>query len=712
MKRLFPFLFIGILYIIHPTSIYSQFQQNDIFINEFYVNPSINEGKEYVELVVAKDSADLRGIRLSDVGSKNGSGKVDEGHLTFPNMPFLSRVPKWTIILCMLQTPIANTPLFAQDSDYTDGHITLWSKGIFGGWLDTIGRMDLGRSENIEVLTNGTLTAKTIDFVGTGSDTSHSHFTDTFWPMNLDTSFSRYVTYFTNAPDSNGYNNDNAILGWVVNKDSTFKTPGTKNRGQKLPSVNFPPSVFDVSRSPWVPSTNVNDTVFCHATDNAGIARAVIIYELNDDIIDSSSMTLISGTALDGIYRGVIPGNVNNDMVKVDYYVRVADNGTNSLSVQSSTNGYFAGVSKMNSDGIKLLDANGAPVYSGYGVRVKGTATVSSGVFSTTDLDIYLQDEYGGGNVFLSDNTTNVQEGAAYVASGTIGNKNGRWQISSPQFSIIQTAPAISAYPQIISISAYLANPEVYEGSLVLIPHCSKQSGTWPTAGIDAQIPITDGNGSITLYIDGNSDVGNYPEPPYPANFVGVAYQNDNTSPYTSNRGIILRGVSDISVGPVNQAPVIENLTRTTFIPFPNESDTVYVTVSDDGDLDVVRLIYSNDNGQTDSVVMSEVSKRTIGKKHSLTFKGILPSSINQNGKKVKYYVHAIDAGDPPLGTNSEQQKYFAGITQLAPSNAKKVDDNGELLNDGYAIRIRGIITVGDSTFSLINRTWQYSFKR
>jgi hypothetical protein len=699
MYRIIFFLFSFLLAVVCPFRLYSQLHHNDIIINEWYLNPALAEGKEYVELIVVKDHADLRGIRLSDVSVKGGPGALAEGHLTFPQSAFLADIPQWTIIVCVLESPVVNTNLFTQDTDVSDGRLTLFSKAIEGGILDTLGRMDLSTAENIVVLANGSDTAKTIDYVATGNNNSQVNFPDATWITNLSTGIGTRVTYFTNSP-GNGFVNDNAAIGWSANITATLKTPGYSNPGQILPVVNFPPTITELWRGPFVPFANSIDTIYCHATDDGGIANATINYTINGGSSFFEDMTLVSGNNHDGIYRGIIPAMAHLNGNRIDYFVRVIDNNPSPLYVDSDNFGYFAGVSPNSLDGIKQTSGGGDLKYEGYAARVKGTAIVNSSTFSTSELDIYLQDTVGGINIFFPEPLTQITEGNAYTVVGTLATKNGRAQLSSPQLTITPSISPLTILPHVLTIGEYLANPELYESSLIRFQSCQKTNGTWPSSGNDAQLTITDGTGAIPLYLDGNTNVGNYSEPDYPVNFSGVAYQNDDTSPYFDNYGIMLRSISDVSVGEVNTAPVIESVTRTVGVPTLGQTNTVIAEVTDNSEVSLVYLVYIINNAQRDSVQMFETAKNIVAGKKKTTFSGTLPGTINQNGNRIRILVHAKDDGVPRLSGFSEEQKYIAGVTAISPSRLKSTDNEGNLLYEGYTVRVRGVATVGDSVFS------------
>ncbi len=239
MKKLMKLFWVFVFII--PGLALSQVLPGDIIINEFTVNNTT--GKEFVELLVVKSGGvDMRGLRLSDVGTKGGAGGTTEGHLDFPNASYLSNVPQGTRVVCILVVPRTNTNNFVQDLEPSDKTLVLFTSALPGGVLDSAASvLDLSTNENIVLLDGKLSTSNTIDYVAAGTNTSISAFPDAVWPANLRTSSSDRVNYFTNST-GNGFNN-NDTTNWVQNDVISNATPGGINIGQVGPG----PSTFNVT---------------------------------------------------------------------------------------------------------------------------------------------------------------------------------------------------------------------------------------------------------------------------------------------------------------------------------------------------------------------------------------------------------------------------------------------------------------------------------
>lgn len=212
------------------SNLLAQNSPNDVIINEFIVNPTA--GKEWVELLVVRDSVDMRNWRITDLRGPAITPDATEGVLIFPNANYLTSVHQGARVLVVLKTPDANTNTFVQDTIPDDGTLLLFSKGIPGGVLDSTRTMDFSASDNC-VLVADSLTGTVIDIVSWGG-------LITGWPLGLWinnlTVSSGNGAYFTNGPSCN-LNNDDGFIGWISNAPPANLTPGENNTNQVPPNT-------------------------------------------------------------------------------------------------------------------------------------------------------------------------------------------------------------------------------------------------------------------------------------------------------------------------------------------------------------------------------------------------------------------------------------------------------------------------------------------
>ncbi|MBL1214443.1 MAG: T9SS type A sorting domain-containing protein [Ignavibacteriae bacterium] len=184
--------------------------------------------------------------------------------------------------------------------------------------------------------------------------------------------------------------------------------------------------------------------------------------------------------------------------------------------------------------------------------RLGDTVTVQAMVISpnyqTTNHSYYLHDGTAGITTFMA-GTTNpeLQLGDIGYVTGVIGHFNGLTQLqplAEYSFVFISSGNPVPD-PPVITIAQYLANPEMYESSLVGFMNLSKVSGTWPASGSSATIQVSDGIDTVDLRIDSDTDIDGSPEPAWPVDIIGLGSQYDSSPPYDGGYQILPRYYAD-----------------------------------------------------------------------------------------------------------------------------------------------------------------------
>ncbi len=135
-----------------------------------------------------------------------------------------------------------------------------------------------------------------------------------------------------------------------------------------------------------------------------------------------------------------------------------------------------------------------------------------------------------------------------------------------------------------------------------------------------------------------------------------------------------------------NQPPAISGLTRDPYIPV-NEA-LVGATVTDDHIVTDVKLYYTA-NSTTDSMTMDPTGADT--------YEAEIPAK--PNGTYVTYFIKAVD--DSGAVTIGSTQKYLGGTTTISAIRVN--DGNGLNTYIGTPVRVRGIVTAGDTLFTGFN---------
>jgi hypothetical protein len=317
-------------------------------------------------------------------------------------------------------------------------------------------------------------------------------------------------------------------------------TPGEVNNGQFIGDGPAPLMISNISREYTVPTSAQTCDVQGDITGGIPPYTAVIKYNLNGTPQVDIAMLPTTGDT----YLGTLPAL--NDGDRVEYYIQVTDSGSRAVANSSEYHLFWGNSPISNAPGnIKEVDVNGILIYNGYYCTVTGIASVANGIFSGTNLEVYIQDVFGGINVFKLGGSATIIEGNSYTVTGVIEQYAGKSEIipDDPDSDIVDNGFVNLLEPFVITIANLLLAPEDYENTLIGIQHISKDAGTW---GANQNLTVSDGTGSLTLRIDGDTDLDENPEPVWPKDVIGIFTQYDNSSPHTSGYQIIPRSFADI----------------------------------------------------------------------------------------------------------------------------------------------------------------------
>lgn len=323
-------------------------------------------------------------------------------------------------------------------------------------------------------------------------------------------------------------------------------SPGAVNsaHGQVI-GGDPPPVIFNITRTPRIPNANENTTVSAEITDNSGVMAAELRYTINEGAPQTVSMSNVSGD----IWSGDISETAYDDGDRIAFWIWAQDDS--SQSSQTDTTFLFAGTTPIAS--LRPVDANGVLLYDGYDARISGVSTVDNGTFSPTLLDVHVQDNTAGINVFSFniDTSFSFVKGNSYTIEGEIDQFNGKTEIiPGGSADIIDNGAGVLPDALLKTIAELLTDPEAYEGMLVKILQVDTTGAgdPWPAAGSNANIEITDDGrvNVLTLRIDLDTNIDGSPEPDWPVDVQGIFTQFDPSLPYTD--GYQCRGIPPILV--------------------------------------------------------------------------------------------------------------------------------------------------------------------
>lgn len=389
-------------------------------------------------------------------------------------------------------------------------------------------------------------------------------------------------------------------------------------------TVTYPPSISNISYDP-LPATQPFD-ITCDVTIASGTIDSVKLYyytNLNPASLDSVPMSSVGGDS----YSATIAGQPNGS--SFIYWVKAWGNGVSSISQQYKV---IVGIPELGMFHSQL-DANGLPVHLYHLARLRGIVTVSTGVFSITNYDFYMQDNTGGINIFDYDYTadsTQYEQGDSLDVVGTINVYNGKVEITNFKARVLSSGNPLPA-PIEINIEDM---GEEYESRLISFDNVSLVSGTWLTApDTSYNLTINDGSGDLLMRIVGTTDIGGNPEPGWPVTLIGIGGQYDFSAPYFEGYQIQPRSYADFIPTTIEKNdPVMHAYRLSQNYPNPFNPETrITYSLKKAGEIDF--RVY-NILGQE---VYRLTAKKPAGS-HELIFDGrSLPSGI---------YFYQLRAGD------------------------------------------------------------------
>lgn len=411
-------------------------------------------------------------------------------------------------------------------------------------------------------------------------------------------------------------------LGFDPNNQDQFfaaeahePSPGAQNSAHGQVLSGDPPPVINgasITRTPKIPDANQNTAITVEVTDNSEVTLVELRYRVNDGAQQVVAMVNTSGDT----YSGEIPESAYDDADRVEYWIYAEDDfpqGSESVHFK-----FFAGNTPIFD--LHAAAGNGVLLYLGYDARVTGVATVAHGVFSTTNLDVYIQDTSGGVNLFAFglDPGLTITVGNSYTVTGMVDQFNGKTEIipQNQLTDIIDNGPGVLPDAVVKTIAQFLADPETYEGMLVAISQVTNTGGgdPWPALNLNANIEITDDGGvsKLILRIDADTDIDGSPEPAWPVNIRGIFTQFDNTgAPLDTGYQVQPRSLEDIDiilgVEPVSNGELVRTFKLHGNYPNPfNPGTTLRFDVPVSGQNADVELAVYNALGQKIAVLVNE----------------------------------------------------------------------------------------------------------
>ncbi len=316
-------------------------------------------------------------------------------------------------------------------------------------------------------------------------------------------------------------------------------------------SADFPPAVIEVSRSPWVPLDTESVTVSADVRDEGGVT-VTLEWTLDGVAQTPISMSQVGST---NVYQGTV--SAQTDGSRVAYVVEAVDSA--SAAAASRPQGYFSGTSAIAD--LRLDDADGVLLVSEYAARVEGNVTVEPGIFHPFVSQIYVQDDAGDGLQVFVPSLLALDRGDRVEFTGELEQFSGQTELSLAQapfggYGHSDLGSGTTPSPVTITVADV---GEAYEGVLVRIDDVTVTSGTIPGPGAgNGYLTITDdgGTSTISLKVDGDTDIPGAGTPTQPFDVVGVISQFDAWPALDSGYDLVPRERADVMSDEVN-LPVV-----------------------------------------------------------------------------------------------------------------------------------------------------------
>ncbi|MCD4832351.1 MAG: endonuclease/exonuclease/phosphatase family protein, partial [Bacteroidales bacterium] len=196
-------------------------------------------------------------------------------------------------------------------------------------------------------------------------------------------------------------------------------------------------------------------------------------------------------------------------------------------------------------------DINGNPIHLNQTKTISGIVTMSNELGTTGPA--YIQDNEAGIAVYGSDFVSLLSSGDSITLTGDVGFYNGLTEMvyNAASSSVTVHKNMSIPNPEIVPIDSVLNQEwdgnELLEGKLLRINNVKfSETGTFAS---NANYTLTDGTNTLTVRIDGDTDIDGTEIPSDTISIIGCISQYDSSSPYSEGYQIFPRSLSDIIEG-------------------------------------------------------------------------------------------------------------------------------------------------------------------
>lgn len=524
----------SILFLIFSASI--SFSQS-VVVNKYFNSGASGGIGDIVELLIIQNNLDMRGKIIKDFSSSMGGD--GGGKLEFKNVTLWQSIPAGTLIILRNDTSAA-------DINPSDFVLDVGLKNI-SYFLNRGGTFDIATTEMVMIKTSST------DTTGAGvigsihvlaGGTAGTQFTSAPEPKlrSTGTSPSGKFIFAKNSTSSlsdfNGTDADSTSSPLVFGQGNNSTNSAFINllRGtQGQTTIRFTLAFQYVNEN--IGTATINVSISNPSSSNATTVEVALTGGTATNGVDYSNfttqtLTFPAGSSANQSFSvNIIDDSEIESDETIIFTLQNPSGGTNATLGTITT---FTLTIQDNDTPIPLLpvlvareDLNGDLIPDRLGQTVKVRGVVIGPNYQTLNFSYYIQDGNAGINVFRSGTTLPILNLADSIeVKGMIEHYRGLTEITFSNTSdLILLGTGTIPQAQVLSISSYKSNPEMYEGVLLKFTNVIKVGGTWPTAGQSATIQIAQGTDTLDLRIDSDTDIDDNSEPTWPRNITGIGSQ-------------------------------------------------------------------------------------------------------------------------------------------------------------------------------------------
>ncbi|GEM_PF-232343 len=196
----------------------------------------------------------------------------------------------------------------------------------------------------------------------------------------------------------------------------------------------------------------------------------------------------------------------------------------------------------------------------------------------------------------------NLTEGDSVIVEGVMEQFNGLTQINVD--TVIRVATNRTLRQPVV-----VTNPsEATENELIRINNLTIVSGTWPAAGVNGNLTVTNGTATFQMFLISVTNVPGSTQPSGAFDVIGFGAQNDNSNPFTDIYQIV----------PMRAADIIPVIVTQPTVEFQLTGDSVNVSAGPGASSMRVNIVNPVATATTVKILVDDIAPTVYGTQYSL----------------------------------------------------------------------------------------------